>query len=205
MAMGHVSRLGLLGGTFDPPHAAHLRLAAVAGAALVLDEVLFVPAGNPWRKRDHMVTPAKQRFAMTSAAVQGQDWFSVSDMEMQRPGPTYTVDTLRALREQGHELIWFILGADALEDLPRWHEPREIIRLARLAVAARPGSEIDLDHIDKLVPGLVAAVDWLPVDLDTASASDIRKDVAAGRSVADRVPAAVCAYIEKHGLYRRER
>lgn len=205
MAVGYVSRIGVLGGTFDPPHLVHLRLAAVACETLRLTQVLFVTAGDPWRKRELAVTPAEHRLAMASAAVSGQEGFAVSDMEVQRPGPTHTVDTLRALRAEGHESIWFILGGDALADLPHWHAPRELIALARLAAAARPGSEIAEDHLERLVPGLAAVVDWLPFEPAAVSASAIRADLAAGRSVADRVPPAVLAYIEEHGLYRGAR
>ena len=107
MAVGYVSRLGVLGGTFDPPHATHIRLAEAARATLQLSEVLFVPAGDPWRKRDLTVSPAEHRLAMTKAAVRGHQGFAVSEMEVRRPGPTYTVDTLQALRSQGHDAIWF--------------------------------------------------------------------------------------------------
>ena len=200
--MGDVTRLGVLGGTFDPPHTAHLQLAETARAALRLDRVLLIPAGDPWRKRDVPVTTAAHRFAMTAAAVEGRTGLAVSDMEIRRAGPTYTTDTLRALHSQGYAPIWFILGSDALEDLPQWHAPRQIIALARLAVAPRPGSTVRPKQVDRLLPGLAAAVDWLPIDPLAVSASAIRGDITAGRPAADRVPPAVLAYIEEHELYR---
>ena len=199
--MGDVTRLGVLGGTFDPPHSAHLQLAEAARSALALDRVLFVPAGDPWRKRGVPVTAAAHRFAMTTAAVEGQAGLSVSDMEVRRAGPTYTADTLRALQARARTLIWFILGSDALEDLPQWHAPQQIIALARLAVAVRPGSTVLPEQLDRLLPGLAAAVDWLPLDPLAVSASAIRGDIAAGRPAAACVPPAVWTYIEEHGLY----
>ena len=203
--MGDVTRLGVLGGTFDPLHNAHLALAEVARSILQLDQVLLVPAGDPWRKRDVPVTAAAHRFAMTAAAVEGRAGLAVSDMEVRRAGPTYTTDTLRTLQSQGRGPIWFILGSDALEDLPHWHDPRQIIALARLAVAARPGSAVPPEQLDRLLPGLAAAVDWLPLDPLAVSASAIRGAIAAGRPAAERLPPAVWAYIEEHGLYGVER
>ena len=200
--MGDVTRLGVLGGTFDPPHTVHLQLAETARAALRLDRVLLIPAGDPWRKRDIPVTAAAHRFAMTAAAVEGRTGLAVSDMEIRRAGPTYTTDTLRTLHSQGYDQIWFILGSDALEDLPQWHDPQQIIAMARLAVAPRPDSTVLPEQMDRLLPGLAAAVDWLPIDPLAVSASAIREEITAGRPATDRVPPAVLAYIEEHELYR---
>ena len=200
--MGDVIRLGVLGGTFDPPHTVHLQLAETAQSALRLDRVLLIPAGDPWRKCAVPVTAAAHRFAMTAAAVKGRPGLAVSDMEVRRAGPTHTTDTLQALHSQGYGLIWFILGSDALEDLPQWHDPRQIITLARLAVAPRPDSPVLPEQLDRLLPGLAAAVDWLPIEPLAVSASAIRRDITAGRPAAGRVPPAVLAYIEEHELYR---
>lgn len=199
--MRPVGRLGVLGGTFDPPHQAHLALATAARRSLDLDLVLFVPAGDPWRKRGRPITSAAHRLAMVEAALAGSPDCAVSDLELRRPGPSYTSDTLRALVEQGHDAIWFIVGADALLDLPYWHAPGEIVRLARLAVAARPGRPVDVAALDAQVPGLAAALDWVamtPIDL---SATALRARLEARSETGGLIPGPVRAYIRAHSLY----
>ena len=129
------ARVGVLGGTFDPIHEAHLLVAHAVRDSLLLDQVIFMPAGDPWRKAGAAITPAQHRLAAVRAAVEAaaDPTFVVSDAEVRRPGPTYTVDTFRELQSNGRSL-WFILGADALLDLPHWHAPAEFVRLARLAL-----------------------------------------------------------------------
>ena len=126
-------RLGVLGGTFDPVHTGHLVLAEQAREQLRLDRVLWVPAGDPWRKAGEPVSPAEHRLAMVRLAIERNDAFEVSTTELDRPGPTYTLDTLQQLHEEyaAEELI-FLLGLDALADLPNWHKPAELIRLTLL-------------------------------------------------------------------------
>ena len=133
-------RLGLLGGTFDPPHRAHLVLAAAAREALDLDRVIVMPAGDPWRKSERDVTSAEVRLALTRIAFEDLPWAEVSSIEVRREGPSYTAETLTSLQaDDAHADAdwWFILGQDALVDLPHWHEPERIAALARLAVATR--------------------------------------------------------------------
>ena len=203
--MKPVTRLGLLGGTFDPIHVTHLVMAQAARTALRLDRVLFVPAGDPWRKEGRALTPAAHRLAMVKAAVAGLADFAVSDLEIRRPGPTYTVDTLSTLHAQGHGAIWLILGSDALEDLPNWHGPGRLIVLARLAVVLRPGHAVAPERLEELLPGLAAVVDWVEMPPSSISATEIRARLRAGQSVVDMVPSAVLAYIETHALYREGR
>ena len=203
--MKPVARLGLLGGTFDPIHCAHLTMAQAARVALHLDRVLFVPAGDPWRKEGRALTPPAHRLAMVEAAVAGLADGAVSDLEIRRPGPTHTVDTLVALRAQGHGAIWLILGSDALEDLPNWHEPGRLIVLARLAVVRRPGHIVVPERLEELLPGLAVVVDWVEMPPCSISATEIRARIRAGQSLAGMVPPAVLAYIEAHGLYRNDR
>lgn len=136
-------RVGVLGGTFDPPHLGHLILGEEARQALGLAEVLFVPAGEPWRKAGRELSPREHRLAMVKVAVADNPAFAVSTAEIERPGPSYTAQTLAELAQQfdpGTE-IFFIMGADALADFPNWHEPLHILELARLAVAQRPELE----------------------------------------------------------------
>ena len=228
---GPVARLGVLGGTFDPVHAAHLRIATTARAVLHLDTVLFLPAGDPWRKRDRAVTAAAHRLAMVEAALAeaalaeaahagpavaegagapapGEAPFppmalAVSDLEIRRRGPTYTAETLRALWAEGHGAIWFLLGADALLDLPHWHDPPAILALARLGVVTRPGVRLPARDLDRLLPGLAAVVDWVEMPPLDVSATDLRARLTRGLPVDDVVPAAVRAYIAAHGIYRQ--
>src|SRR5262245_14582205 len=130
---------GVLGGTFDPPHLAHLVLAAAARRALNFDRVLFVPAGDPWRKADRGVTPAELRVRMVEAAIAPLAWASLSRIEVDRDGPSYAAETMEALAVEGGagDEWWFILGADALADLPHWHEPERLLAASRLALASR--------------------------------------------------------------------
>lgn len=200
---GPAGRLGVLGGTFDPIHEAHLAVARAAQAELALDAVLFVPAGDPWRKQDRAVTLAQHRLAMVQLALEAEQepGFSVSAMEVQRTGPTYSEETLEALQAEGHGRLWFICGADALSDLPHWHDPAALLASARFAVAPRPNYPLDLDTLDAAVPGLRAAVDLLamtPIDL---SASGLRGARRADGSLDPRIPAAARAYIARQGLY----
>ena len=173
-------RLGVLGGTFDPPHRMHLTIASAAAGELDLARVLFLPAGDPWRKADRFVSEARHRLTMTRLALQAaaDPRFACSDMEIRRSGPTYTSDTLRVLRAQGHDWLWFILGSDAIADLPNWHHPAVLTQTARLAVITRPGAERDPASLDELFPGLAARVDWVPAGVDPLSGI-VRRDAAA--------------------------
>ena len=200
---------GVLGGTFDPPHRLHLAVARAARDQLALDRVLVVPAGDPWRKADRHVTPAQHRLAMTRLAVAAAPDLACSDMEVRRAGPSHTLDTLTALAAQQREPagsgpndhLWFIVGSDALKDLPHWHEPERLITAARLAVIGRPGAALDPAGLDRLLPGLAARVDWVDVPPDPLSASTLRRRIAAGESVGNDVPPAVLAYAIQHRLY----
>jgi len=201
-----VTRIGMMGGTFDPPHVAHLMLAEAALETLRLDRVVFVVAGDPWRKSGRAVSPAAARVAMVRAAVEPLGWATVSTVEVEREGPSYTAETLAELIHPGEEW-WFILGADALADLPAWHEPRRIVELARLAVAQRPeagGVESPLvtTELAEAVPGIEGRIDLVEMPLMDVSATEIRRRVAAGESTEGLVPAAVRDEIDRLGLYR---
>ncbi len=194
-----------MGGTFDPIHLAHLILAEQARVFLGLDRVLFVPAGAPWRKAERRIAPVADRVAMVRAALAGDPYFEVSLIESERRGPSYTVDTLSVLQRQlGPQAeLYFILGQDALADLPNWREPARIVQLARLAVAARPGCpRPDPAALERAVPGIRERIDVVPMPQVDISSTDIRRRVAQGLSIRFLVPAAVEAYIAAHGLYR---
>ncbi|HET6764631.1 MAG TPA: nicotinate-nucleotide adenylyltransferase [Longimicrobiaceae bacterium] len=188
-------RTGVFGGTFDPPHLGHLIAAADAHRALALDRVLFVPSAQPPHKRGLVRTPAATRLEMVRAAIAGDARFAADDLELRRPGPSYSADTLRELRarEPGGELF-FLLGADALRDLPGWHRPDEIARLAHLAVLSRAG---DGAHAASPYPALPVAVTRVDV-----SATEIRRRAARGETIRYLVPEAVRAIVEREGLYR---
>ena len=201
LAGAATARWGVLGGTFDPPHRMHLAMARAAMDQLRLTRVLFVPAGDPWRKAEARVSPAADRLAMTRLAVAAEAGFACSDMELRRGGPTYTLDTLAALRAQGAPPLWFILGADAVLDLPNWHAPERLVELARLAVVARPGATVEPASLDAILPGLAARVDWLALAADPLSATALRRRIAAGQPVGGDAAAAVVEYARRRRLY----
>jgi nicotinate-nucleotide adenylyltransferase len=196
-------RIGILGGTFDPIHNGHLALARSAREQLRLDRLIYVPAGVPWRKAGREITPARQRLAMVRLAVADDPSTEVSTIETERQGPSYTVDTLQTLKQQnpGAEL-YFIVGEDALADLPNWREPERIIAFATLAVARRSGSAA-ADQPWRSVSQIETRIVWLDMDPLAVSASDIRRRIAAGEPVDGMLPAAAEAYARKQGLYER--
>jgi nicotinate-nucleotide adenylyltransferase len=187
--MGH-EPLILLGGTFDPPHIGHLVLAQFAWQEFG-GHVLFVPAGDPWRKAGTAVTAAEHRLAMTELATNHNPDFIVEAREVRREGPTYTVETLEALRGEGHGHIILVLGSDALTDMRNWKEPHRIRELATLAVAEREGNDVPQE--DGLVTLRMPAIG--------VSSTDIRGRVAAGKSIRYLVPDPVRDYIRFNGLY----
>lgn len=206
-------RIGLFGGTFDPPHLGHLVLAEWARVGLRLDRVVFVPAGTPPHKRGRRLTDAALRLAMTRLAVRGNPAFTVSGFEARRDGPSFTVDTLRHFHaRQPGARFYLLMGADSLADFPTWHEPGEIVRLAALVVATRPGPSPPGSRT--AAAAAASGRGLLPVDargrvvmLDNPavaiSSSALRARARAGRSLRYLVPDAVAAYVARHGLYRR--
>ncbi len=197
-------RVGVLGGTFDPIHLGHLILADTAWELLSLERLLFVPAGNPWRKAGQPITPGHHRLAMVRLALEGSP-FQVWTGELERPGPSYTVDTLHELRGELPDAEFFlVMGYDSLLDLPHWHRPQEIISLAFLAVASRPGADDEgaLAQVEAILPGVRARLVWLDMPPVGISATLVRERVRAGRSIRYLVPPQVEEYIRSHGLYR---
>jgi nicotinate-nucleotide adenylyltransferase len=188
--------IGLLGGTFDPPHIGHLVAAVSARHALGLDEVLLVPAGDPWQKSgERQITSGPVRMEMVGAAVEGIAGLAASDVELQRPGPSYSVDTVAALREaEPSTAVTLVLGRDAAAGLTTWHRHDELLALARLAVVDRG------DDPPALPPGADVVV--VPMPRLDVSSTDLRARVAAGAPLDVLVPPAVIAVIERHGLYR---
>jgi nicotinate-nucleotide adenylyltransferase len=193
--------IGVLGGTFDPIHVGHLIVAEEARIKLGLEEVLFVPAGEPWLKQDRDVTPAIHRVEMVRRAIADNPDFKLCTLEVDRSGPSYTVDTLEALQDQLSETsLFFILGRDTLAELPLWKEPRKVIQLCRLVVPPRLGSR-DLRHLEESMPGLMARVVQLDMPVIGISSSGIRQRLAQGMSVRYLVPPGVEAYITEQRIY----
>ena len=196
-------KVGLLGGTFNPPHLAHLVCAAEAHDQLGLDRVLLVPTAVPPHKAAPEDPGAEHRAQMCELAVRGDDRLRVSRIELERGGPSYTVDTLTALHERDPEdELTFIVGGDMAHSLPTWREPEGILRLARVAVAER--AEVRRADIAERLAGLdqadrVAFFDMPRIDI---SSSEIRRRAAAGRSIRYLVPDAVAEYVADRGLYR---
>jgi len=185
-----------MGGTFDPVHLGHLVTAEQARADLKLDEVVFIPAGRPWQKEG--LTPPEHRYLMTVLATAANPAFSVSRAEVDRPGPTYTIDTLRRLRAAlPEDRLFFITGADAILNILSWRDAEECLHLADFVAATRPGS--DLGALDDR--RLIDRVTVLDVPALAISSTDVRERFASGRSVAYLIPHQVEEYARKHGLY----
>lgn len=194
-------RIGLLGGTFDPPHLAHLHAGEVAFRQLGLDRVLFMPAGAPWQKAGRAVSGPDHRLEMSDRAVSGVDYFVVDDREVHRDGWTYTADTLATFDPDVE--ITLILGADAAHRLPTWHRADEVLQRVHLAVAPRPGtksSEVDAD-IRPSVEGRLVWLDMAPLEI---SGTLIRDRVRAGRSARFLVRDSVWRYFMDQGLYSND-
>lgn len=196
-------RLGVFGGTFDPPHFGHLALAEWARTELELDEVLFVPVGEPPHKRRGLLSAVEHRVAMARLAVRGNPAFSVSTIETQRRGPSYTADTVRSLAvATPHAQLHLIMGADMFTTFDTWREPDEISKRAVLVVALRPGASQGREsRWARRGRGVV----WLTNPGLEVASSTLRERAASGHGLRYWVPEAVARYVTKHGLYRAAR
>ena len=191
----------MFGGTFDPPHVGHLALAEWARERLVLDRVLFVPAGRPPHKRGPRLSSPEHRLAMTRLAVRGNAAFEVSTVELEEAGPSYTVETLERLGERRKRAAWFLLvGSDSLEEFPTWRDPQGILERATLAVARRPPARL-MPVTPMLPAGFTGRLLALGNPLFEVSSTLVRRRARAGRSIRYLVPESVVAYIARHRLY----
>ena len=196
-------RLGVIGGTFDPPHYGHLALAESALIQLGLARVLFVPAGEPPHKPAQPIAAGHHRAAMVEMSIADNPAFALSRVDLDRPGPHYTVDTLTLLQRQQPEAdLYFLIGGDSLAQFITWRDPAGIVRQAWLAVMERPGYEPDLEGLEQAVPGLRERLVWLDVPRLDISASDLRRRVRQGLPIRYLVPPPVEAYVRENGLYR---
>ncbi|MCB8981911.1 MAG: nicotinate (nicotinamide) nucleotide adenylyltransferase [Ardenticatenaceae bacterium] len=196
-------KIGLLGGTFDPPHWGHLWLAELAWQQLGLDKVLFLPVGQPPHKRNQEITAVSHRLQMVSLAIQNNPHFVLDTTDCDRPAPHSTVTLLPLLRQaHPNAHFWLLLGGDSLRDLPTWTDPAQLISQCRLAVLPRPEAMIDWEQLETAVPGIQTAVDLLSGPTLSLSATAIRTWLKEGHTAHYLLPTAVASYITQHQLYQ---
>jgi nicotinate-nucleotide adenylyltransferase len=197
-------RLGILGGTFDPIHIGHLILAEEAWYQLGLEKVLFVPAADPPHKRGRRLSPVDHRVQMIDLAIADNSRFELSRIDVDRPGPHYTIDMVRLLLEQfgyGTDL-YFLMGLDSLADLPNWHKPEELVELCNLVALSRPDSGFDWDALEQKLPDVRWRVIFLPMPELQISSTVLQQRVRQGRPLRYQVLPQVEAYIRQHNLYQ---
>jgi nicotinate-nucleotide adenylyltransferase len=200
--------IGVLGGTFDPIHIGHIMVAEEAVARLDLPRILFMPAGQPWLKLNNAnaISPVQHRLEMVRLGIADNPRFKLSTMEVERSGPSYSVDSIAQLHAslgEGDE-IFFILGWDNLMQLPQWHQPQRLIKLCRLIAVPRVDFPFpDLAALEKELPGVTERVILFDKPRVDVNASQVRQRVAEGLSISDFVPKAVEGYIKEHGLYKK--
>jgi len=200
-----LQRIGVIGGTFDPIHYGHLAAAEEARVRVNLEKVLFAVAGLPPHKLDEEVTPVEHRLAMVQLGIFSNPDFELSRVDVDRSGPSYTVDTISILQEQwgqGTEMF-FILGLDSLVEVPTWHEPERLIQLCHLVAVARPGFEVDMRQLEDSVPGISSRVEIIGMPEVDISSSDLQRRVREGLPIRYQVPEEVERYIREHRLYQQ--
>ena len=201
--MSKQQRIGLLGGTFDPPHWGHLWLAELARVQLHLDRVLFLPVGDPVHKQGRVITAVSHRLQMVSLAIQENPLFELDTTDCTRPEPHTTVTLLPLLRQRYPDsAFWLLIGGDSLRDLPTWTKPTQLIQACRLAVLPRPGAEVNWEILETAVPGIKTAVDLLDGPTLSISATAIRAWAKQGHEPNYLVPTAVATYLHQHQLYQ---
>jgi nicotinate-nucleotide adenylyltransferase len=196
-------RIGLFGGTFDPPHLGHLILASEARSQLELTRLLWILTPEPPHKQDQVITPIEHRLAMVKLAIADDPTFELSHVELDRPGPHYTLDTVKIIAEQNPDAeIVPIIGGDSLGDLPTWHQPRELLYACHwVGVMRRPGDETNLEALERELPGISSKVHYVDAPLLEIASREIRSRIANGRSVRYYLPQSVYEYINEHHLY----
>ena len=197
-------RIGLFGGTFDPPHLGHLILASEAQTQLELTRLLWILTPDPPHKQDQVITPTEHRLAMVKLAIQDNPSFELSRVELDRPGPHFTLDTVHIIAGQNPDAeIVPIIGGDSLRDLPTWHEPKELLYACHwVGVMRRPSDEANLEALEHELPGISSKVHYVDAPLLEIASRDIRSRIAHGESVRYYIPKAVYEYIEEHHLYK---
>ena len=199
-----IDRIGLFGGTFDPPHLGHLILASEAQTQLELTRLLWILTPDPPHKQDQTITPTEHRLAMVKLAIQDNPSFELSRVELDRPGPHFTLDTVHIIAGQNPDAeIVPIIGGDSLRDLPTWHEPKELLYACHwVGVMRRPSDAANLEALERELPGISSKVHYVDAPLLEIASRDIRSRFANGESIRYYVPQAVYKYIEEHHLYK---
>ncbi|MCB0167004.1 MAG: nicotinate-nucleotide adenylyltransferase [Anaerolineae bacterium] len=200
-----MAKIGIIGGTFDPIHFGHLLIAELARDSLNLERVLFVPAGDPPHKQAAKKTAAHHRCRIVELAIEDNPTFELSRVDLDRPGPHYSTDTVALIRSQfdlAADDCHFIIGSDSLADLLSWHQPADLIQSCRLTVAHRPDYQPDVSALAEKLPGLAARLDWVEILLVEYSSSMIRRRIKTGQSVRYQTPSNVIDYLYQHQLYR---
>jgi nicotinate-nucleotide adenylyltransferase len=198
-------KVGILGGTFDPVHNGHIAIADEGMKQLKLQQVLFLPAGMPWMKSDHTITPSEHRMAMINLAIKNHPRFSISDIEIERKGPTFTAETLQILKNgmEKDNRLYLLMGWDSLLDMPKWKHPEKIAELSIIAAFTRGrDTRPDVANLSAAIAGIEKKLIFINITRIDISSTDIRTRTASGLSIHGMVPDAVEAYISKHGLYR---
>lgn len=199
-----MTKIGIIGGTFDPVHLGHLAVGEEARRQAGLAEIIFVPAGHPYFKAAALISPAEQRIKMLELAIGNTPQYKLSLLEIQRPGPSYAVETVAKIKSQLQTVdeIFFIMGWDSLLTLPRWEQPERLISLCKIIASPRPGfSKPDINLIEKDLPGISQRTIVMEKPLVNISATEIRERVRRGLPIDDMVPVAVAKYIKETGLY----
>ncbi len=197
-------RIGLFGGTFDPPHLGHLILASEAQTQLGLNRLLWILTPEPPHKLDQAITPVEDRLAMVQLAIADNPAFELSRIELDRPGPHYTLDTIQLVAAQnpGADIVP-IIGGDSLRDLPKWHEPQKLVYACHwIGVMRRPYDRSNLDELESQLPGIRSKVHYVDAPLLEIASREIRNRIAEGKSVRYYLPANVFDYISQHHLYQ---
>ncbi len=198
-----MERIGVIGGTFDPIHFGHLAAAEEARVRVNLEKVLFVVALLPPHKLDEEVTPVQHRLAMVTLGIASNPFFEISMVDVDRPGPSYTVDTISILRGQwGEETqVFFVMGLDSLVDMPTWHQPERLIEMCHLVAVTRPGIQVDLRWLERSVPGISDRLEIIDMPALDISSTDLQRRVREGLPIKYQVPEQVERYIRDHKLY----
>jgi nicotinate-nucleotide adenylyltransferase len=196
-------RIGVIGGTFDPPHLGHLIVAQETHVRLDLERIVFVPAGQPPHKRNQSITDAEHRVAMVELAIARDDRFALSRVDVDRPGPCYSVDTVRLLQEAWGKdaAIYFVIGGDSLRDLPKWHQPQRLLHMCQVVAVDRPDYPTDLAEIERALPGAARLIKRMAIPTVNISSTQIRERVVKGWPIRYLVSDPVARYVQQHHLY----
>ena len=196
-------RIGLFGGTFDPPHLGHLILASEAQSQLELNRLLWILTPEPPHKQEQIITSIEHRLAMVKLAIEDNPKFELSDIELDRPGPHYTLDTVKLIAEQNPNAeIVPVIGSDSLSDLPTWHQPKELLYACHwVGVMRRPSDEPNLEALERELPGISSKVHYVDAPLLEIASREIRSRIAEGRSVRYYLPSSLYEYINEYHLY----